>query len=98
MSPNLENVMFRVFLFGVSAGSVLAPLPLVVRDILRGGPLIYGIMFGAFGVGGIAGAILTALVGERVRSEQVVGAICTGFAQSAVVHGLGPDIVITLLR
>src|SRR3546814_517417 len=47
MSPNLEKVMFRGFLFGVSAGSVLALLPLVVRDILRGGPLIYGIMFGA---------------------------------------------------
>src|SRR5690606_9534883 len=83
MSPNLEKVLLRGFLFGVSAGSVLSLLPIVARDILQGGPLTYGIMFGAFGVGGIAGAFLNARVREQFKSEQIVRASFTGFALSA---------------
>ncbi len=97
MSPNLEKVMFRGFLFGVSAGSVLALLPIVARDILQGGPLTYGVMFGAFGVGGIAGAFLNARIRERLRSEEIVRTSFTGFALSASVIGLSTSAVVTFL-
>jgi Arabinose efflux permease len=95
MSPNLEKVMFRGFLFGVSAGSVLALLPIVARDILQGGPLTYGVMFGAFGVGGIAGAFLNARIRERLRSEEIVRVSFTGFALSAAIIGLSTFSVTT---
>ncbi|MCB5203211.1 MFS transporter [Neorhizobium sp. T786] len=97
MSPNLEKVMIRGFLFGVSAGSVLSLLPIVARDILQGGPLTYGIMFGAFGVGGIAGAFLNVRIRERLKSEQIVRASFTGFALSAAIIGTSTSTVITFL-
>ena len=97
MSPNLEKVIIRAFLFGLSAGSVLALLPIVARDILQGGPLTYGIMFGAFGVGGILGAFLNARIREWLRSEQIVRTSFTGFALSAAVIGLSTSSILTFL-
>ncbi|MET3584632.1 MFS family permease [Pseudorhizobium tarimense] len=97
MSPNLEKVILRAFVFGVSAGSVLALLPIVARDILQGGPLTYGIMFGAFGVGGILGAFLNARIREWLKSEQIVRASFTGFAVAAAVIGVSTNNVATFL-
>jgi hypothetical protein len=37
MSPNLMKVIFRGFMFGLSAIAVLALLPLIVRELLQGG-------------------------------------------------------------
>ena len=97
MSPNLEKVMLRGFVFGLSAGSVLALLPVVARDILDGGALTYGIMFGAFGVGGIAGAFLNAHIRQRLRSEAIVRVSFTGFAISAAIIGLSGSSAITFV-
>lgn len=97
MSPNLGKVILRAFLFGVSAGSVLALLPIVARDILQGGPLTYGIMFGAFGVGGIVGAFLNARIREWLKSEQIVRTSFAGFALSAAVIGISTSSVVTFL-
>src|SRR5690606_9553259 len=57
MSPNILNVLLRSLLFGASASAILALLPIVARHLVSGGPLTYGIMLGAFGVGAIAGAM-----------------------------------------
>src|SRR3546814_2307328 len=54
-------------------------------------------MFGAVGVGGMAGYFLNALVRELFRSEQIVRASFTGFALSAVVIGMSPYSAITFL-
>ncbi|MFN7026975.1 MAG: MFS transporter [Pseudorhizobium sp.] len=97
MSPNLEKVILRAFVFGVSAGSVLALLPIVVRDILQGGPITYGVMFGAFGVGGIVGAFLNARVREWLKSEQIVRTTFVGFALSAAVIGASTNSIVTFL-
>lgn len=60
MSPNIGKVLVRGFAFGLSASAILALLPLVARDLVGGGPLTYGVMLGAFGVGAIGGALLSA--------------------------------------
>lgn len=92
MSPNLMNVMFRGFLFGVSAVAVLAMLPLVARELLRGTALTYGVMLGFFGVGAIFGALSNARLRQRFDNESVArGAFC-GFAASAVVLALSREI------
>ena len=52
MSPNIEKVLLRSFVFGFSTISILALLPLVARDLPNGGPLLYGVMLGAFGMRG----------------------------------------------
>ena len=57
MSPDIRNVLLRSFLFGVGASSLMALLPIVVKVLMAGGPLTFGALLGAFGVGAVAGAL-----------------------------------------
>ncbi len=90
MSPNIGKVLFRGFVFGLSASAILALLPLVARDLVVGGPLTYGIMLGAFGLGAIGGALLSARLRERLSSEWIVRIAFAGFAVSALITASSP--------
>lgn len=85
MSPNLGKVILRSFVFGLSAIAVMALLPLVARDLVQGGPLTYGILLGAFGVGAVGGATLSGAVRARLSTEWIVRAAFAGFALSAFI-------------
>ncbi|MDO1580558.1 MFS transporter [Rhizobium oryzicola] len=95
MSPKLIKVLFRSALFGIAASAILALLPLVARDLVSGGPLTYGLMLGAFGVGAIGGALLNARLRELFSSEMIVRLSFTGFAVSAVVTSLSTNTWLT---
>nr|WP_289852121.1 MFS transporter [Rhizobium sp. SSA_523] len=97
MSPKLINVLFRSALFGLAASAILALLPLVARDLVQGGPLTYGFMLGAFGIGAVGGAVLNARLREILSSEMIVRLSFTGFAASAVVAALSTSIWLTCL-
>jgi MFS family permease len=84
MSPNLLKVMFRSFVFGFAAVSVLALLPLVTRDLLGGGALSYGVILGCFGAGAIGGALLNARIRERWPNEAIVRGTFVIFALSVI--------------
>ncbi|MBN8933816.1 MAG: MFS transporter, partial [Rhizobium pusense] len=85
MSPNIGKVLVRGFLFGLSASAILALMPIVARDLVEGGPLTYGVMLGAFGVGAIGGALISARLREVLSSEWIVRVAFLGFAFSAGV-------------
>ncbi|RTZ45396.1 MFS transporter [Candidimonas sp. SYP-B2681] len=85
MSPNLLKVLFRGFVFGLAAISILALLPLVARDFVDGGAFTYGFMLGCFGAGAIGGALLNARVRESWSNETIVRAAFLGFAVCVVV-------------
>ena len=91
MSPNIGKVVFRGFVFGFSASAVLALLPLVARDLVGGGPLVYGTMLGSFGIGAIGGALLSARLREFLTSEAIVRIAFAGFAVSATIAALSPS-------
>lgn len=95
MSPNIEKVLLRSFVFGLSAISILALLPLVTRDLLRGGPLVYGLMLGCFGIGAIGGAFLSARLRQRLTSETIVRYAFFGFALCAACTGLSTNPFLT---
>ncbi|MGF9693884.1 MFS transporter [Rhizobium sp. 0TCS1.26] len=97
MSPKLLNVLFRALLFGLSASAILALLPLVARDLVAGGPLTYGVMLGAFGVGAVGGAMLNARLREMFSSEMIVRISFIGFAASSVVASLSSSTWMTAL-
>ncbi|MDT6940884.1 MFS transporter [Brucella pseudogrignonensis] len=82
MSPNLLKVMFRGFLFGLSAIVILALLPLVARDLVQGTALTYGIMLGFFGIGAIGGALSSARLRELLGNEWLVRIAFVAFAVS----------------
>ena len=80
MSPNIEKVLLRSFVFGFTTISILALLPLVARDLPNGGPLLYGVMLGAFGCGAIGGAFLSSRLRKLTSAEWIVRSAFVGFA------------------
>ncbi|WP_430641602.1 MFS transporter [Bradyrhizobium embrapense] len=47
-SPSIRIVLARSIVTGAINGSVLALMPLIARDLLRGGPLTFGVILGSF--------------------------------------------------
>jgi MFS family permease len=80
MSPALMRVMVRGALFGIAASSVLALLPLIARDVLKGSALTYGVLLGAFGLGAIGGVLVSNWLSARLRNETLVRLAFLGFA------------------
>lgn len=97
MSPNLERVLLRGFVFGFAVISVVALLPLVARDMLGGGALLYGVLFGAFGIGAVGGALASGVTREKFTSEWVLRLSFAGFAICAVVVGASPQAWLTCI-
>ncbi|MER8384036.1 MFS transporter [Mesorhizobium sp. M1428] len=83
MSPNIGKVLARSSAFGFSAGAVLALLPLVARDVVKGDALSYGIMLGAFGIGAVGGALTSVRLRQLLSSETMVRLAFVGFAVCA---------------
>jgi MFS family permease len=84
MSPNIAKVLVRGLAFGFSAGAVLALLPLVARDVVKGDALTYGIMLGAFGIGAVGGALISVRLRQLLSSETMVRMAFAGFALCAL--------------
>ncbi|MCG6901928.1 MAG: MFS transporter [Rhodobacter sp.] len=84
MSPNLLKVIFRGFLFGLSAIAILALLPLIVRELLQGGAFVYGVLLGCFGAGAVCGALLNARLRARFHNESITRGAFLAFAVSSI--------------
>ena len=95
LSPNLLKVLLRSFLFGLTTIAVLALLPLVARHLVGGGPLLYGTLLGAFGVGAVGGAVLGARLSGRLSSEGIVRLAFAGFALCGAVVALSTQAALT---
>ncbi len=91
LSPNLGKVLLRSFIFGFSAISVMALLPVVANQIEGAGPLLYGLLLGTFGIGAVGGALLTGRLNERFKSETIVRIAFIGFALCATVTAISPS-------
>lgn len=91
MSPNILKVLLRSFCFGLSSVAVLALLPLVARELVAGGPTLYGGLLGAFGVGAIGGAFLGGRLQSVLPSEWIVRFAFAGFAVCSAVLALVPS-------
>jgi len=72
MSPHIRTVLLRAAVFGFGASSILALLPLVAKHLVSGGPLTYGLLLGAFGVGAVSGALGAARLREKLSTEAIV--------------------------
>ena len=72
MSPHIRAVLLRSAVFGFGASSVLALLPLVAKHLVAGGPLTYGLLLGAFGVGAVIGALSASRLREKLSTEAIV--------------------------
>jgi len=88
MSPNILSVMLRGFAFGFGGIVALALLPLIARDLVKGGPLTFGILLGGYGVGAVIGAFVSARLRAMLTSETLVRSTFVVFAASVAVAAM----------
>ncbi|HJT13471.1 MAG TPA: MFS transporter [Dongiaceae bacterium] len=97
LSPSIQSVLIRAVVFGTAASSIWALMPLVARDLIQGGPSIYGLLLGAFGVG----AVLSALSSTRLRTAFTTGQIVTVatlfFAAGSIIAAFSTSLLITMI-
>lgn len=96
MSPTIRRILGRSIVFGLGASAVMALLPLVARDLIVGGPLTYGLLLGAFGVGAVGGALGSARLRETFASESIVRGACIGFAAASAIVGLSAHLLASM--
>lgn len=85
LSPNILGVLIRAGVFGITASALMALMPLIARDLIRGGPLTYGLLLGAFGAGAVGGALMSRKLRQRFTTERLVGGASLAMATGAVV-------------
>jgi MFS family permease len=92
-ASGLRAVLARGMVFGLAASAALALLPLVARDRLAGGPLVYGLLLGAFGLGALAGAFAVHRLRRRYGAERVLTVLAGAFGGALLVLGLVPSLL-----
>ncbi|CAG9168090.1 MFS transporter [Cupriavidus respiraculi] len=80
----LHVVLARAAVHFAFASSVWALLPLVARQLLQGGPGLYGVLLGAVGAGAIGGALILPRLQRRLDAD---GLVLAAALASAVVMG-----------
>lgn len=96
MSPHIRTVLLRSAVFGFGASSILALLPLVAKHLVSGGPLTYGLLLGAFGVGAVTGALGASRLREKLSTEAIVRWAGFILALAAVMVGVSTFLVLTM--
>ena len=84
-APTIRTVLIRGMVFGIGSAALQALLPLVAKTMLGGGPKLYGVLFGFFGLGGVFGAFGSVRLRKRVGHEWTVR---RGFLGQAVASAI----------
>ncbi|MFZ1426879.1 MAG: MFS transporter [Geminicoccaceae bacterium] len=96
-TPAIRAILSRAAVFGMAASAALALLPLIARDRLGGGPVIYGLLLGGFGIGALLGAFLIHPLRHRRGAEFVITVLSAAGGIAFLVVGLVPDHLVTVL-
>jgi MFS family permease len=96
MSPNIRSVILRSFAFGFGGIVALALLPLIARDLVQGGPVVFGVLLGAFGAGAVIGAFMSARLRRMLTTEALVRATFAAYATAAAIIGVSTTMWLTM--
>jgi MFS family permease len=88
LSPGIRTVLMRGMAFGLLGSTIWALMPLIARDLVGGGAVTYGVLYGAFGVGAVIGALTSTSARLRYPNELVVGVSTIGFGVGTVLAGV----------
>lgn len=97
LSPNLMAFMIRSMVFNTGAIAILALMPLISRDLLNGGPTLYGFLYGAFGTGAVLAAVCFGALRRRFRPEPLLAMGQMLFAAGLVILAISPLIWLSFL-
>lgn len=94
-SPSIKIVLARAMVTGLVGGAITALMPLVARDLLRGGAQTYGMILGAFGLGAVIGALCITEVRKRMSGEAAIRACALSMGGAVTAVGLSRHAVLT---
>jgi len=97
LSPAIIGVTLRAAMFGILGAALWALMPLIARNVLHGGAMTYGAIFGAFGLGAMASALLITRLRERYSSNLLVNSSTAAFGIGTVIAGVSPFLPLTIL-
>jgi hypothetical protein len=97
LSPAIRTVIIRAFVFGLLSSVVWALMPLIARNLLGGGALTYGALFGAFGAGAVLAGIVSVPLRQRLASETLIRLTSVVFAVTAITAAMSPWMFLTML-
>jgi MFS family permease len=83
----LQAVLIRAAAFFIFASATWALFPLVVRQELKRGPEVYGLLLTCIGVGAVAGAVLLPRLREKTTRSGLVAAASALYAAAALMLG-----------
>ncbi|WP_228481954.1 MFS transporter [Lysobacter sp. H21R4] len=95
-SPAIRTVLVRSAVFCIAASGLMALMPLLAKDRLGGGPLTYGLLLGAFGVGAVAGAVGNAKLRQRMSTGAIVGWTSVAFAVAGAIAAVSTQLLVTM--
>ena len=93
----IQRTLVRGAVFGFGATAIPALMPLIAREQLQGGPTLFGILLGVFGIGALGGAFLIHPLRQRLGAEWMVTVLSGVFGGAALVLGLMPTLPVALL-
>ncbi|MEM1312905.1 MAG: MFS transporter, partial [Pseudomonadota bacterium] len=73
-SPPLKATLARAAAFFLFASAFWAMLPLIAREVLAGGPTLYGVLLAAVGAGAVGGAFLLPRIKAALGPDGAVAA------------------------
>lgn len=93
-STPMRATLARAMAFFLFASAYWALLPLIARDLLGGGPTLYGVLLGCVGIGAVSGAMLLPRLNALLGPDRLVAAGTLGTAATLVVFALVRDVYV----
>ncbi|MBO9715105.1 MFS transporter [Sphingomonas sp.] len=96
MTPAMLRVMARAVMFGSFASATSALMPVIARDLMHGGAIVYGLLLCAFGLGSVAGALLGGRLRGRASAQAIVSLAASAVAAGAAIVAVSHTLFVTL--
>jgi predicted MFS family arabinose efflux permease len=96
MSPQLQRIFVRGSLFGLGASALHSLLPLIARTRLAGGPMSFGALMGAFGLGSFVGAIAATRVRSNIGGNRLLALATIGYAAATLIVAFSSRLMLSI--
>jgi MFS family permease len=94
LSPALVAALVRAGTFGLCGSCVWALTAILARDALGGGPAVFGLLLGGFGIGAVIGAFVRATL--SLGRDRLHKLCCLTFGVAAILLGLSTNIYLSI--
>ncbi|TIQ17883.1 MAG: MFS transporter [Mesorhizobium sp.] len=97
LSSEIRAAIARATLFGLGSISILALLPLVVRDHLASGPIVYGVLLAGFGMGAFTAGMSNGFLRRTVSQNSLMAVASVACAACCVSLAMTSSVVVAVI-